>query len=68
MVHILSSAGIQEDISFTETTVEEWYKIIGVDLTSLFVCRYSNAKADESQRWLHNEPKPHYIPYATSKV
>ena len=49
MVHILSSAGIQEDISFTETTVEEWYKIIGVDLTSLFVCSRVAVKQMQKQ-------------------
>jgi glucose 1-dehydrogenase len=35
---LVNNAGIQEDIPFTETTVEEWYKIIGVDLTGPFVC------------------------------
>jgi NAD(P)-dependent dehydrogenase (short-subunit alcohol dehydrogenase family) len=34
---LVNNAGVQEDIPFTETTVEEWYKIIGVDLTGPFV-------------------------------
>jgi NAD(P)-dependent dehydrogenase (short-subunit alcohol dehydrogenase family) len=33
----VNNEGVQEDLPFTETTVEEWYKIIGVDLTGPFV-------------------------------
>ena len=28
---LVNNAGVQEDIPFTETTLEEWYKIIGID-------------------------------------
>ncbi|MGI8834077.1 MAG: SDR family NAD(P)-dependent oxidoreductase, partial [Nitrososphaeraceae archaeon] len=35
---LVNNAGVQEDIPFTETTVEEWSKIIGIDLTGPFVC------------------------------
>ncbi len=35
---LVNNAGVQEDIPFTETTLEEWYKIIGIDLTGPFVC------------------------------
>jgi NAD(P)-dependent dehydrogenase (short-subunit alcohol dehydrogenase family) len=27
---LVNNAGVQEDIPFTETTVDEWYKIIGI--------------------------------------
>src|ERR687886_757905 len=29
---LVNNAGIQQDLPFTETTLQEWYKIIGVDL------------------------------------
>ncbi|MGA6922882.1 MAG: SDR family oxidoreductase, partial [Nitrososphaeraceae archaeon] len=76
----VNNAGIQEDIPFTETTVEEWYKIIGVDLTGPFVCSREAVKQMQKQvnprggciiniSSVHQQiPKPHYIPYATSKV
>ena len=66
---LVNNAGIQEDIPFTETTVEEWYKIIGVDLRPICMQQRSsqaNAKAGESQRWLHNK---HFIsPSANTKT
>ncbi|MFZ0203697.1 MAG: glucose 1-dehydrogenase [Nitrososphaeraceae archaeon] len=76
---LVNNAGIQEDIPFTETTVEEWYKIIGVDLTGPFVCGREAVKQMQKQvnprggciiniSSVHQQiPKPHYIPYATSK-
>jgi glucose 1-dehydrogenase len=77
---LVNNAGIQEDIPFTETTMEEWYKIIGVDLTGPFVC--SREAVKQMQKLVnprggciinissvHQQiPKPHYIPYATSKA
>jgi glucose 1-dehydrogenase len=30
---LVNNAGIQRDVPFEETSTEEWYKIIGVDLT-----------------------------------
>lgn len=77
---MVNNAGIQEDIPFTENTVEEWYKIIGVDLTGPFVCGREAVKQMQKQVNLrggciinissvHQQiPKPHYIPYATSKA
>jgi glucose 1-dehydrogenase len=77
---LVNNAGIQEDIPFTETTVEEWYKIIGVDLTGPFVCSREAVKQMQKQvnprggciiniSSVHQQiPKPHYIPYATSKA
>jgi glucose 1-dehydrogenase len=35
---LVNNAGVQEDIPLTDTTLEEWYKIIGIDLTGPFVC------------------------------
>jgi glucose 1-dehydrogenase len=34
---------------FTETTVEEWYKIIGVDINGPFVCSREAAKQMQKQ-------------------
>jgi glucose 1-dehydrogenase len=77
---LVNNAGIQEDIPFTETTMEEWYKIIGVDLTGPFVCSREAVKQMQKQvnprggciiniSSVHQQiPKPHYIPYATSKA
>ena len=56
---LVNNAGVQEDIPLTDTTLEEWYKIIGIDLTGPFVCSrevcQTNAKARESTRGLHNK-------------
>jgi glucose 1-dehydrogenase len=76
---LVNNAGIQTDVPFEETTTEEWYKIIGVDLTGPFVCSREAAKHMEKQHpkggciinisSVHQTiPKPHYIPYATSKA
>ncbi|MGB7954576.1 MAG: glucose 1-dehydrogenase, partial [Candidatus Nitrosopolaris sp.] len=76
---LVNNAGIQTDVPFEETTTEEWYKIIGVDLTGPFVCNREVAKHMEKQHpkggciinisSVHQTiPKPHYIPYATSKA
>jgi glucose 1-dehydrogenase len=35
---LVNNAGIQEDLPLTEINLEEWYKIIGVDLTGPFIC------------------------------
>ena len=77
---LVNNAGIQKDVPFEETSVEEWYKIIGVDLTGPFVCSREAVKHMEKQNdpkggciinisSVHQIiPKPHYIPYATSKA
>ena len=77
---LVNNAGIQKDVPFEETTVEEWYKIIGVDLTGPFVCSREATKHMEKQQEprggciinissVHQTiPKPHYVPYATSKA
>jgi glucose 1-dehydrogenase len=46
---LVNNAGVQEDIPFTETTAEEWYKIIGVDLTGPFVCSREAVKQMQKQ-------------------
>jgi glucose 1-dehydrogenase len=46
---LVNNAGIQEDIPFTETRVEEWYKIIGVDLTGQLVCSREAVKQMQKQ-------------------
>lgn len=34
----VDNAGVQEDVTLTEVNIDEWYKIISVDLTGPFVC------------------------------
>ena len=46
---LVNNAGIQRDVPFEETTTEEWYKIIGVDLTGPFACSREVAKHMEKQ-------------------
>jgi glucose 1-dehydrogenase len=76
---LVNNAGIQQDVPFEDTTTEQWYKIIGVDLTGPFVCSREAVKHMEKQdpkggciiniSSVHQTiPKPHYIPYATSKA
>ena len=77
---LVNNAGIQKDVPFEQTTIEEWYKIIGVDLTGPFVCSREAIKHMEKQKEpnggciinissVHQTiPKPHYVPYATSKA
>jgi glucose 1-dehydrogenase len=77
---LVNNAGIQDDLPLTEINLEEWYKIIGVDLTGPFICSREAVKHMKTQ---HNPeggciinissvhqaiPKPHYVPYATSKA
>src|SRR5918996_2629036 len=35
---LVNNAAIQEDVPFTDTTLEDWYKVIAVDLTGPFIC------------------------------
>ena len=77
---LVNNAGIQEDLPLTEISIEEWYKIIGVDLTGPFICGREAVKQMKKQRnpsggciinisSVHQAiPKPHYVPYATSKA
>jgi glucose 1-dehydrogenase len=77
---LVNNAGIQQDVPFEETSIEEWYKIIGVDLTGPFVCSREAVKHMKKQQHprggciinissVHQTiPKPHYVPYATSKA
>jgi len=77
---LVNNAGVQEDLPLTEISIEEWYKIIGVDLTGPFICSRETVKHMKKQ---HNPkggciinissvhqaiPKPHYVPYGTSKA
>jgi glucose 1-dehydrogenase len=80
---LVNNAGIQKNIPIEETTLDEWYKIIAVDLTGPFVCSREAVKHMEKQQnpppyggysiinisSVHQTiPKPHYVPYATSKA
>jgi glucose 1-dehydrogenase len=80
---LVNNAGIQKNIPIEETTLDEWYKIIAVDLTGPFVCSREAVKQMEKQQnsppyggysiinisSVHQIiPKPRYVPYATSKA
>jgi glucose 1-dehydrogenase len=76
---LVNNAGIQEDLPLTDINLEEWYKIIGVDLTGPFICTREAVKYMKNQKpkggciinisSVHQAiPKPHYVPYATSKA
>ncbi|MFB5599182.1 MAG: 3-oxoacyl-ACP reductase FabG [Nitrososphaeraceae archaeon] len=77
---LVNNAGIQKDIPLTETTLSDWYQIISVDLTGPFVCSREAVKHMQTQQnpmggciinisSVHQViPKPHYVPYATSKA
>jgi glucose 1-dehydrogenase len=76
---LVNNAGIQQDLPLTEINLEEWYKIIGVDLTGPFICTREAVKHMKNQKpkggciinisSVHQAiPKPHYVPYATSKA
>jgi glucose 1-dehydrogenase len=79
---LVNNAGIQNEIPIEETTLDDWYKIIAVDLTGPFVCSREAIKHMEKQQnppsggyciinisSVHQTiPKPHYVPYATSKA
>src|ERR671915_1978669 len=77
---LVNNAGIQQDIPFAKTAIEDWYKIISVDLTGPFVCSREAVKQMRKQdnpkggcivniSSVHQTiPKPHYVPYATSKA
>ena len=76
---LVNNAGIQKDIPLTDTTLQDWYNIISVDLTGPFVCSREAVKQMKTQidpvggciiniSSVHQIiPKPHYVPYATSK-
>src|SRR6476660_1358636 len=77
---LVNNAGIQDDLPLTEINLDEWYKIIAVDLTGPFICSREAVKYMRKQdnpkggciiniSSVHQTiPKPHYIPYATSKA
>jgi glucose 1-dehydrogenase len=79
---LVNNAGIQKNVSIEETTLDDWYKIIAVDLTGPFICSREAVKHMEKQNnppsggysiinisSVHQTiPKPHYVPYATSKA
>lgn len=78
---LVNNAGIQKNVPIEETSIDDWYKIIAVDLTGPFVCSREAIKQMEKQQdpplggysiinisSVHQTiPKPHYIPYSASK-
>ena len=77
---LVNNAGVEKDVPIEETTLDIWYKILAVDLTGPFICSREAIKYMEKQKdpiggciinisSVHQMiPKPHYIPYATSKA
>ena len=76
---LVNNAGIQQEVPFQDTSVEVWQKILAVDLTGPFVCSRESVKHMLNQNpkggciinisSVHQViPKPHYVPYATSKA
>ena len=76
---LVNNAGIQQEVPFEDTSIEVWQKIIAVDLTGPFVCSREAVKHMRNQNpkggciinisSVHQIiPKPHYVPYATSKA
>ena len=77
---LVNNAGVQQDVPLEETTMDLWQKILAVDLTGPFICSREAVKHMEKQQdptggciinitSVHQLiPKPHYIPYATSKA
>ncbi len=77
---LVNNAGIQSDIPMEKISIKDWYKIVGVDLTGPFLCSREAIKYMEKQEnpkggciinisSVHQTiPKPHYIPYSTSKA
>ena len=70
---LVNNAGIQQDLPLTEINLEEWYKIIGVDLTGPFICYREAVKHMKNQKPKGgciinlssvNQaiPKPHFVP------
>ena len=76
---LVNDTRIQQEVPFEETSTEVWQKIIAVDLTGPFVCSREVVKQMLNQNpkggciinisSVHQIiPKPHYIPYSTSKA
>jgi glucose 1-dehydrogenase len=77
---LVNNAGVQKEVALEETTLDVWQKILAVDLTGPFICSREAIKHMERQQdptggciinisSVHQTiPKPHYIPYATSKA
>ena len=77
---LINNAGAQQDVPLEETTMDLWQRILAVDLTGPFICSREAVKHMEKKQdpiggciinitSVHQLiPKPHYIPYATSKA
>lgn len=77
---LVNNAGVEKDVPVEATTADVWREIISIDLTGPFICsreavRYMEKQQDPAGGCIINIssvhqviPKPHYIPYATSKA
>lgn len=76
---LVNNAGIQQQVPFENISIDEWHKILEVDLTGPFVCsreavRHMLAQVPKGGCIINISsvhqtiPKPLYVPYATSKA
>jgi glucose 1-dehydrogenase len=46
---LVANAGLQRDAAFTQMTLEQWNKVLGVNLTGQFLCARAAARAFEAR-------------------
>ena len=46
---LVNNAGLQRDVAFEEMTLEQWQKVIGVNLTGQFLCAREAVRAFKRQ-------------------
>src|SRR5687768_10216522 len=59
---VVSNAGIQKDAAFVDMTVEQWQKVIDVNLTGAFLCA-----REGTREFLRRGPRPD-VSMATGKI
>lgn len=77
---LVNNAGIQKDLPLTDITLADWHRVLDVNITGPFVCSREAVKHMRKQQApnggciinissVHQMiPKPHYLPYSTSKA
>lgn len=77
---LVNNAGIQKDLPLTNITLADWHRVLDVNITGPFVCSREAVKHMRKQQApnggciinissVHQMiPKPHYLPYSTSKA
>jgi glucose 1-dehydrogenase len=77
---LVNNAGIQKDLPLTDITLADWHRVLDVNITGPFVCSREAVRHMRKQQApnggciinissVHQMiPKPHYLPYSTSKA